>query len=123
VTKAELRLNIAKAIYHAAFVRDPNVPANVPSPGWCWEKASEEQRMFCLRQADFALLAMMESFGVVSDPSTLSGTPVFRGTRVPVQDVLASLDKEISLDRVLAAYPSITRDQVNLVRFVHRVLF
>lgn len=51
---------------------------------------------------------------VVSDPEILSGTPVIRGTRVPVYDVAASVTSGISVDRILAAYPSLKRRQVEL---------
>lgn len=48
------------AIYHAAFL--PTTRAQqmrtVPSPGWCWQRASEPQREFCRRQADAAMAAM-----------------------------------------------------------------
>lgn len=51
---------------------------------------------------------------VVSDPDILSGTPVFKGTRVPVYDIAASVSAGLSTDRILVAYPSLTRDQVEL---------
>lgn len=44
---------------------------------------------------------------VTSDPEILSGTPVFRGTRVPVHDVAASVAAGLSTDRILAAYPGL----------------
>jgi uncharacterized protein (DUF433 family) len=43
--------------------------------------------------------------GILSDPDVIGGEPVFKGTRVPVFDVAASLDKGISRERILAAYP------------------
>ena len=51
---------------------------------------------------------------VVSDPEILSGTPVIRGTRVPVYNVAASVASGISVERILAAYPSLKRKQVEL---------
>ena len=51
---------------------------------------------------------------VVSDPEILSGTPVFRGTRVPVYDVAASVAAGIPMERILASYPSLKREQVEL---------
>ncbi len=44
----------------------------------------------------------------------LGGTPVIRGTRVPVYDVAASAAAGIPLDRILAAYPSLDADKVEL---------
>lgn len=55
------REKVARAIYHAAFLPSPGQTARkVPSPGWCWEKTSEEMRQFALRQADAAIRAMKE---------------------------------------------------------------
>ena len=51
---------------------------------------------------------------VVSSPETLGGTPVIRGTRVPVYDVAASVAAGIPRDRILAAYPSLKPEQVDL---------
>jgi uncharacterized protein (DUF433 family) len=51
---------------------------------------------------------------VTTSPEVLSGTPVIRGTRVPVYDVAASITAGIPLDRILVAYPSIDADQVEL---------
>jgi uncharacterized protein (DUF433 family) len=51
---------------------------------------------------------------VVSSPEVLSGTPVIRGTRVPVYDLAASIAAGIPRDRILAGYPSLKPDQVDL---------
>lgn len=42
----------------------------------------------------------------------MGGTPVFRGTRVPVQTLLDCLESGESLDDFLAGFPSVTREQV-----------
>ena len=51
---------------------------------------------------------------VISDPEILSGTPVIRGTRVPVYDVAASVAAGVSVDKILQGYPSLKGDQVEL---------
>jgi uncharacterized protein (DUF433 family) len=51
---------------------------------------------------------------VVTSPEVLGGTPVIRGTRVPVYDVAASIAAGIPVDRILAAYPSLDADQLEL---------
>lgn len=51
---------------------------------------------------------------VIEDRQILSGTPVFRGTRVPVRDVVASLDQGYSVEEVLMDYPSLDRRKVEL---------
>jgi len=51
---------------------------------------------------------------VVSSPDILGGAPVIRGTRVPVHDVAASVAADIQLDRILAAYPGLDAEKVEL---------
>jgi uncharacterized protein (DUF433 family) len=45
-----------------------------------------------------------------SDPEILSGTPVFRGTRVPFQALLDYLEGSHTLDEFLSDFPSVDRD-------------
>ena len=45
-------------------------------------------------------------------PKRLSGTPCFRGSRVPVQSLIDLLEGGESIDDFLKLYPSITRQQV-----------
>jgi len=49
------------------------------------------------------------------DPQRMSGTPCFRGTRVPMQSLIDFLEAGETIDRFLDLYPSITRDQVLIV--------
>ena len=44
----------------------------------------------------------------------LGGSPIIRGTRIPVYDVAASVAAGVPTDRVLAAYPSLDADKVEL---------
>lgn len=46
-----------------------------------------------------------------SDPEILGGTPVFRGTRVPVQNLLDYLAAGRPLDDFLKGFPSVSREQ------------
>ncbi len=46
-----------------------------------------------------------------SDPKILGGTPVFVGTRVPLQNLIDCLEAGDSLDQFLASFPSVTREQ------------
>lgn len=48
---------------------------------------------------------------VHSHPEIMSGTPVFVGTRVPVQALLDHLEEGDSIDSFLESYPSVTREQ------------
>ena len=55
---------------------------------------------------------MQSSRSVVhSDPEIMGGTPVFRGTRVPVQTLLDYLEAGHSLTEFLDDFPSVTREQ------------
>jgi uncharacterized protein (DUF433 family) len=51
---------------------------------------------------------------VVSDPEVLGGTPVLRGTRVPVHDVAASVAAGFPKDRILEAYPTLDAEKIEL---------
>jgi uncharacterized protein (DUF433 family) len=45
-------------------------------------------------------------------PDIMGGTPVFCGTRVPVQTLLDYLEAGDSIDEFLTGFPSVSRDQV-----------
>jgi uncharacterized protein (DUF433 family) len=45
------------------------------------------------------------------DPEVLSGTPVFAGTRVPIETLLAYLERGQSLADFVADFPSVTEEQ------------
>ena len=49
---------------------------------------------------------------VSRSPDVMGGTPVFCGTRVPVQTLLDYLEAGESIDEFLAGFPSVTREQV-----------
>lgn len=48
---------------------------------------------------------------VAVDPEIMSGAPVFRGTRVPVDALIENLEAGLTLDEFLENFPSVTRDQ------------
>lgn len=49
---------------------------------------------------------------VTSSPDTLSGTPVFAGTRVPVQALIDYFEGGETIDDFLAGFPTVKREQV-----------
>jgi uncharacterized protein (DUF433 family) len=58
------------------------------------------------------MVSMHPVQGVVhSDPEIMSGTPVFVGTRVPVYNLFDYLEAGDSLEKFLASFPSVTREQ------------
>ena len=48
---------------------------------------------------------------IIVDPDIQSGTPVFAGTRVPVQNLFDYLEEGDSLEVFLRQFPSVTREQ------------
>ena len=55
---------------------------------------------------------MMQLSEIVKcDPDILDGTPVFVGTRVPVQSLFDYLEGGETLDEFLRQFPSVTRGQ------------
>jgi uncharacterized protein (DUF433 family) len=54
----------------------------------------------------------MHQLVIARNPDVMGGTPVFRGTRVPVQTLLDYLEAGESIDDFLKGFPSVTRAQV-----------
>ncbi len=52
---------------------------------------------------------------VVSNPGILGGTPVFRGTRLPVQALFDYLADGLSLDYFLETFEGVMREQAQAV--------
>jgi uncharacterized protein (DUF433 family) len=62
---------------------------------------------------EVAVMTNDELRGIVhSDPEIMSGTPVFVGTRVPLQNLIDHLEGGASIDEFLDGFPSVSRDQV-----------
>jgi len=56
-------------------------------------------------------------------PDVMSGTPVFRGTRVPVKNLLDYLAAGDSLDEFLEQFPTVKREQaVALIEVAEELL-
>ena len=54
----------------------------------------------------------MENALVTSSPDVLGGTPVFAGTRVPVQTLVEYLEGGETIDDFLKGFPTVRREQV-----------
>ena len=52
----------------------------------------------------------MDSPCITIDPDIQSGTPVFAGTRVPIQNLFDYLEEGDSLEIFLDQFPSVSRD-------------
>ena len=76
---------------------------------------SADLRSFIAETDARALLLEQARAMAVLDPGVLGGTePVVRGTRVPVRDVAAAVAAGLPLADILASYPSLTAEQVEL---------
>ena len=60
----------------------------------------------------------MDQSVVSTSSDIMSGTPVFPGTRVPVQTLLDYLEAGGTIDDFLAGFPSVSREKV--VAFLER---
>lgn len=70
-----------------------------------------------LEQKDFGGLP------VNVDPEILGGTPVFAGTRVPIDALWGNLSEGATLDELLDWFPTVERSQAEAVlRFGYRTL-
>lgn len=49
------------------------------------------------------------------DPEILGGTPVFNGTRVPIESLFDNLEAGMSIDEFLDEFPSVKKDQALIV--------
>ena len=47
---------------------------------------------------------------ITKNPDILGGTPVFRGTRVPIQTLFDYLEGGQTLEDFLAGFPTVTRE-------------
>jgi uncharacterized protein (DUF433 family) len=60
---------------------------------------------------------------ISKDPEVLGGTPVFAGTRVPIETLFDHLEAGVSLDEFLDDFPTVSRDQaVSLLEIANKLL-
>jgi uncharacterized protein (DUF433 family) len=51
---------------------------------------------------------------VTSDPEIMRGTPVFRGTRIPVDLVADMLAQGVTAGEILKGYPTLNEEMISL---------
>ena len=57
------------------------------------------------------MIAIMSTAELVTvNPNILGGTPVFKGTRVPIRAMFEYLEKGYSLEQFLECFPSVTKE-------------
>lgn len=52
---------------------------------------------------------------VTISPEILAGTPVFKGTRVPVESLFEHLEAGANIEEFLGDFPSVKREQVTKI--------
>ena len=60
---------------------------------------------------------------ITIDKEILGGTPVFTGTRVPIESLFDHLESGISLDQFLEEFPTVQRQQaVDLLETANKIM-
>jgi uncharacterized protein (DUF433 family) len=60
---------------------------------------------------------------ITIDPDVLGGTPVFKGTRVPVQSLFWHIENGVTIDDFLEDFPSVSREQViELLKISNKIM-
>jgi uncharacterized protein (DUF433 family) len=65
--------------------------------------------------AAWLLAELQEHLPITIDPNIVSGTPVFRGTRVPVQTLFDYIADGCTLDEFLDNFPTVKREDALVV--------
>jgi uncharacterized protein (DUF433 family) len=50
----------------------------------------------------------------VSDPEVMHGTPVYRGTRIPVELIATMVGQGVKIDEILEGYPALDQEKIEL---------
>jgi len=51
---------------------------------------------------------------VIEDSEILRGTPIIKGTRIPLYDVVSLIDSGTSIEEILEIYPRLKKSQIGL---------
>jgi len=68
-----------------------------------------------------AQLVDMANNLIIEDREIMGGEPVFKGTRIPVHNIAASLKLGIATDRILEAYPDLSKEMVSVAEVYAKV--
>jgi uncharacterized protein (DUF433 family) len=81
---------------------------------------SETRKRFEARAQAFLASELPESSAIMVDPEILSGTPVFSGTSIPIQNLIDHLTTGESIESFLNDFDGVTKLQVQ--RIVRKIL-
>ena len=69
-----------------------------------WKKTTRREDVNLERAAEIA----------VSDPEVMHGTPVYRGTRIPIELIANMVRQGTEIDEILEGYPALNREKIAL---------
>lgn len=73
-------------------------------------------RLRIYARAESSYCERMEVSDLITiDPDILGGTPVFKGTRVPVKTLFEYLENNYTLEEFLECFPSVSREMARRV--------
>ena len=81
-----------------------------------WVEIKPARRKVESQLKQFARIKQM----VVSDPEIMRGTPVFKGSRIPVELVADMLSQGATADEILAGYPALDMEKIALAPLYKR---
>ena len=100
------RRQVARAIQ-----QDPGVDAMPVSEGSVILIQCKSAR----KDVETGLRRLAEAIRMVeSDPETMRGAPVYKGTRIPVHAIADMLSQGASVQEILEGYPALTREKIEL---------
>jgi uncharacterized protein (DUF433 family) len=100
------RREIARAVE-----RDPSIDVMAISKGSVVLVEVKSAR----REVERGLHRLTEAERIVeSNPEIMLGTPVYRGTRIPVHAIADMLGQGATIEEILEGYPALTREKVEL---------
>ncbi|WP_144443522.1 DUF433 domain-containing protein [Pseudomonas putida] len=70
--------------------------------------------------AHILLIAAAEEI-ITVDPEVMGGIPVFRGSRLPIETAIASMDAGVTLDDMIEDCPFLDAEKVELARLYLRL--
>jgi uncharacterized protein (DUF433 family) len=88
---------------HAAALRDRGVH---------YREQGAARKETLLLNARSRIMDNMTANIISTSPDIMSGTPVFAGTRVPIQALIDCLEAGESIDDFLEGFPTVSREQV-----------
>jgi uncharacterized protein (DUF433 family) len=94
-----------------AIEQDPGIDAMFMSEGSVILIQCKSAR----KEVETGLRRLAEATRMVeSDPETMRGAPVYRGTRIPVHAIADMLSQGAAVEEILEGYPALTRGKVEL---------